>query len=68
MRTVQGQLEEAQALLEEARDVWRQVEVTYGQPFNAYLRYYLGSTALVQGDLAAAGTHLEGDSARPRDR
>jgi predicted ATPase len=59
VRTGQGQLEEAQALLEEARDVWRQVEVTYGQPFDAYLRYYLGSAALVQGDLDAAGAHLE---------
>jgi predicted ATPase len=59
VRTGQEQLEEAQALLEEARDVWRQVEVTYGQPFDAYLRYYLGSAALVQGDLDAAGAHLE---------
>ena len=53
VRTGQGQLEEAQALLEEARDVWRQVEVTYGQPFDAYLRYYLGG-----GDLWDLGLLL----------
>jgi predicted ATPase len=57
--TGQQRLAEADALLEEARAVWSQVEVTYGQPFDAYLRYYLGSTALVRGDLAAAGVHLE---------
>ena len=59
VRTGQGRLAEAQSLLEEARDVWRQVEVTYGQPFDAYLRYYLGSAALVQGDLGVAGEHLQ---------
>ena len=59
MRTGQARLAEAQSLLEEARAVWGRVEVTYGQPFDAYLRYYLGSAALVQGDLAAAGAHLE---------
>jgi predicted ATPase len=59
VRTGQGQLAEADALIGEARDVWRQVEVTYGQPFDAYLRYYLGSAALVRGDLGAAGEHLE---------
>jgi tetratricopeptide (TPR) repeat protein len=59
VRTGQKRLAEAQALLEEARAVWSQVEVTYGQPFDAYLRYYLGSAALVQGDLAAARVHLE---------
>jgi predicted ATPase len=58
VRTGQHQLAEAQALLEEARAVWGQVEVTYGQPFDAYLRYYLGSAALVRGDLAAAQAHL----------
>jgi len=57
--TGQQRLAEAQALLEEARAVWSQVEVTYGQPFDAYLRYYLGSAALVRGDLAAARAHLE---------
>ncbi|HZZ55153.1 MAG TPA: DUF4062 domain-containing protein, partial [Trebonia sp.] len=59
VRTGQGRLAEAQALLEEARDVWRRVDVTYGQPFDAYLRYYLGSAALVQGDLDTAAGHLE---------
>ena len=59
VRTGQERLAEAQALLEEARAVWSQVELTYGQPFDAYLRYYLGSAALVRGDLAAAREHLE---------
>jgi predicted ATPase len=59
VRTGQERLAEAQALLEEARTVWSQVTVTYGQPFDAYLRYYLGSAAFVRGDLAAAGVHLE---------
>jgi predicted ATPase len=59
IRTGQGRLAEAQALLEEARAVWRKVEVTYGQPFDAYLRYYLGSAALVRGDLATAQDHLD---------
>jgi predicted ATPase len=59
VRTGQERPAEAQALLEEARDVWSQVEVTYGQPFDAYLRYYLGSAALVRGDLGTARTHLE---------
>jgi predicted ATPase len=59
VRTGQQQLAEAEALLEEARAVWSRVEVTYGQPFDAYLRYYLGSAALVRGDFAAAGVHLE---------
>jgi predicted ATPase len=59
VRTGQDRLPEAQALLEEARVVWSQVETTYGQHFDAYLRYYLGSAALVQGDTAAAGAHLE---------
>jgi predicted ATPase len=60
VRTGQARLAEARALLEDARVVWRQVEVKYGQPFDAYLRYYLGSTALVQGDLDTARAHLEG--------
>jgi predicted ATPase len=59
VRTGQERLAEAQALLEEARAVWAKVEMKYGQPFDAYLRYYLGRVALVQGDLAAAGVHLE---------
>jgi hypothetical protein len=32
------------------------VETTYGQPFDAYLRYYLGGAALVQGDADTAGS------------
>lgn len=59
VRTGQGQLAEAQELLEQARVVWSQVEVTYGQPFDSYLRYYLGSAALVRGDLGTARGHLE---------
>jgi predicted ATPase len=59
VRTGQERLAEAQALLEEARAVWSQAEVTYGQPFDAYLRYYLGSAALVRGDLGTASAHLE---------
>jgi predicted ATPase len=59
VRTGQERLAEARALLEEARAVWSQVETTYGQPFDAYLRYYLGSAALVQGDAGTARVHLE---------
>jgi predicted ATPase len=59
VRTGQQRQADAQALLEEARTVWSQVEVTYGQPFDAYLRYYLGSAALVRGDLDTARMHLE---------
>ena len=59
VRTGQERLDEARALLEEARVVWSQLETTYGQPFDAYLRYYLGSTALVQGDAETARVYLE---------
>jgi predicted ATPase len=59
VRTGQERLDEARALLEEARAVWSQLETTYGQPFDAYLRYYLGSTALVQGDVDTARVYLE---------
>jgi predicted ATPase len=59
VRTGQARLDQAQALLEEARAVWSGVETTYGQPFDAYLRYYLGSTALVQGDADTASAYLE---------
>jgi predicted ATPase len=59
VRTGQERLDEAKALLEEARVAWSQVETTYGQPFDAYLRYYLGSTALVQGDADTARGYLE---------
>ena len=37
VRTGQEQLDQARALLEEARSVWSRVETTYGQPFDAYL-------------------------------
>ena len=60
VRTGQGQPAEARALLDEARAVWRGVETTYGQPFVAYLRYYQGSVALVQGDADAARALFEG--------
>jgi tetratricopeptide (TPR) repeat protein len=59
VRTGQGRLTDARALLDEAREVWSQLETTYGQPFDAYLRYYLGSTALVQGDADTARGYLE---------
>ena len=58
VRTGQGRLAEAQELLQEARAVWSRAEMTYGQPFDAYLRYYLGSAALVRGDLDTASVHL----------
>jgi predicted ATPase len=59
VRTGQERQAEARALLEEARVVWGQLEKTYGQPFDAYLRYYLGSAALVQGDADTAHGYLE---------
>jgi tetratricopeptide (TPR) repeat protein len=59
VRTSQQRVTEAEALLDEARVVWAQVEQTYGQPFDAYLRYYLGSAALVRGDAETARAHLE---------
>jgi predicted ATPase len=59
LRTGQERLSEAEALLEEARAVWGQVTVTYGQPFDAYLRYYLGGAALVRGDTDTARAHIE---------
>jgi predicted ATPase len=54
VRANQARLTEARQLFEEALAVWPRVERTYGQPFDAYLRYYLGSAALVQGDADAA--------------
>jgi predicted ATPase len=59
LRTGQERLPEAEALLEEARAVWGRVKVTYGQPFDAYLRYYLGGAALVRGDTDTARAHIE---------
>ena len=59
VRTGQERPAEARALLEQARLAWSRVQVTYGQPFDAYLRYYLGSAALAEGDADAAQAHLE---------
>jgi tetratricopeptide (TPR) repeat protein len=59
VRTGQQRPAEARALLEEARAVWSHVTTTYGQPFDAYLRYYLASAALAQGDIDTAGAQLE---------
>jgi tetratricopeptide (TPR) repeat protein len=59
VRTGQERPAEARALLEEARLVWSRVEITYGQPFDAYLRYYLGSAALAEGNAGAARAHFE---------
>ena len=59
VRTGQERLPEAEALLEEARVVWGRVKVTYGQPFDAYLRFYLGGAALVRGDVDTARAHFE---------
>ena len=59
VRTGQERPAEARALLEEARLVWSRAETTYGQPFDAYLRYYLGIAALAEGDADAAQAHLE---------
>jgi tetratricopeptide (TPR) repeat protein len=50
---------EARALLEQAIDIWSGVEMTYGQPVDAYLRYYFASAALAQGDPDTAGAHLD---------
>ena len=49
---------EARALLDQALAVWSRVETTYGEPFDAYLRYYFASAALVQGDADTAAAHL----------
>jgi hypothetical protein len=59
VRTGQGQPAEARALLEQARSVWSRAETTYGQPFDAYLRYYLGSAALAEGDADTAHVYLD---------
>jgi tetratricopeptide (TPR) repeat protein len=59
LRTGQERLPEAEALLQEARAVWSQVTMTYGQPFDAYLRFYLGGAALVRGDTDTARAHIE---------
>jgi predicted ATPase len=59
VRTDQERPAEARALLEEARSVWGRTEITYGQPLDAYLRYYLGNAAMAEGDDDAAREHLE---------
>jgi predicted ATPase len=59
VRTGQAQLAEARVLLDQARTVWGKVQNTYGQPFGAYLRYYQGSAALLQGDTGTAGAEFE---------
>jgi tetratricopeptide (TPR) repeat protein len=59
IRTTQERAAEARVLLEEARAVWSRVETTYGQPFDAYLRYYLGNAALAQGDADSADAQFE---------
>jgi predicted ATPase len=59
IRTTQERSAEARMLLEEALAVWSRVETTYGQPFDAYLRYYLGNAALAQGDADSAGAQFE---------
>jgi predicted ATPase len=59
VRTFQTRLEEASQLLREARIVWRGVANTYGQPFGAYVLYYLGVTALLEGDEDGARAQLE---------
>jgi tetratricopeptide (TPR) repeat protein len=58
VRTGQQRLAEAEALLEEARAVWSRVQPAYGQPFGAYLRSFLGSIALLQGNDDTAGAHF----------
>jgi predicted ATPase len=59
IRSAQERPDEARALLEQAIDVWSRVEKTYGQPFDAYLRYYFASAALAQGDADTADAHLQ---------
>jgi predicted ATPase len=59
IRTAQERAAEARVLLEEARAAWSRVETTYGQPFDAYLRYYLGSALLAEGDAGGAGAQFE---------
>jgi predicted ATPase len=59
IRTSQGRLPEARQLLEEALEVWRGAPNTYGQPFDAYLLYFLGSATLLQGDTDTARSELE---------
>jgi predicted ATPase len=59
IHTAQDRPEKARVLLEEALGVWSQVKMTYGQPFDAYLRYYLGNAVLAQGDADSANAQFE---------
>jgi len=59
VRTGQERLAEARTLLEEAGATWSRVQTTYGQPFGAYLRSFLGTVALVQRDDDTAGAQFE---------
>jgi hypothetical protein len=59
IHTAQERAAEARVLLEEALGVWSQVKMTYGQPFDAYLRYYLGNAVLAQGDADSANAQFE---------
>jgi predicted ATPase len=59
VRMSQNRLTEARGLLGEARTVWHGVEPNYGQPFDAYLSYYLGGVALLSGDTTTAQAELE---------
>jgi tetratricopeptide (TPR) repeat protein len=59
IHTAQDRPEEARVLLEEALGVWSQVKMTYGQPFDAYLRYYLGIAVVAQGDADSANAQFE---------
>ena len=59
VRTGQERLAEARTLLEEARATWSRVQLTYGQPFGAYLLSFLGTVALVQRDDDTASSLFE---------
>ena len=59
VRTGQQRPVEAHQLLEEARSAWRDVEPNYGQPFDAYLLYYLGLADLAQEDVTNARAEFD---------
>jgi tetratricopeptide (TPR) repeat protein len=59
VRIAQDRPAEARTLLEQARPVWRRAETTHGQPFDAYLRYWLGVAELAEGDTDAARADLQ---------
>jgi len=62
--TCSGRTAEARLLLEAALRVWRGVQTTYGQDFDAYLRYYLALNALNEGDLDTARSEFEASLTR----